>query len=305
MGFEQLAVLKQQLEKEKQAKRAQSKPAAKPAASKPGSKPDRLSPISKQASASSARLRSPSPKPPRPPRPAARPAAPVAVRSKPVDPVVLTIGKLQKRFPKAFPKNPSPKVPLKIGIFEDLLAHATELALSETELRAAIKIWCRGSRYWTAMVEGAIRVDLSGEEAGRVSPEDGVRATKLEEGRLARVASKAAAPEKAAVPESAAVVENALCERSGSVSAERHRIQRTLLINRYVRAGGSAAVPRSAPCAAAQLVDTARSTSTGSTRKQKRCLNGVGQYVVASSLPFSSIVQIAPGRDALGRPLLG
>jgi len=132
--------------------------------------------------------------------------------------VVLTIGKLQKRFPKAFPKNPSPKVPLKIGIFEDLLAHAAELALSETELRAAIKIWCRGSRYWTSMVEGAVRVDLAGEEAGRVSPEDGVRATKLEEGRLARVASKAAAPEKAAVAESAAVVEKAAVSDSEKVA---------------------------------------------------------------------------------------
>jgi ProP effector len=213
MGFEQLAVLKQQFEKEKQAKRAQSKPAAKPAhkpasahASKPASKPA-PTPVSKPVA-----------KPPRPPRPAPRPAAPVAVRSKPVDPVVLTIGKLQKRFPKAFPKNPSPKVPLKIGIFEDLLAHATELALTETELRAAIKIWCRGSRYWTSMVEGAIRVDLSGEEAGRVSPEDGVRATKLEEGRLARVASKATAPEKAAVAENAAVPENATDAENAAVA---------------------------------------------------------------------------------------
>ena len=217
MGFEQLAVLKQQLEKEKQAKRAQSKPVAKPAhkpASKPASKPT-AKPIAKQASAPDSK---PVAKPPRHPRPAARPAAPVAVRSKPVDPVVLTIGKLQKRFPKAFPKNPSPKVPLKIGIFQDLLAHATELALSEAELRAAIKIWCRGSRYWTSMVEGAIRVDLSGEEAGRVSPEDGVRATKLEEGRLARVASKAAAPEKAAVPENAAAVENPLAAENAPVA---------------------------------------------------------------------------------------
>jgi ProP effector len=213
MGFEQLAVLKQQFEKEKQAKRAQSKPAAKPAhkpasahASKPASKPA-PTPVSKPVA-----------KPPRPPRPAPRPAAPVAVRSKPVDPVVLTIGKLQKRFPKAFPKNPSPKVPLKIGIFEDLLAHATELALTETELRAAIKIWCRGSRYWTSMVEGAIRVDLSGEEAGRVSPEDGVRATKLEEGRLARVASKATAPGKAAVAENAAVPENTTDAENATVA---------------------------------------------------------------------------------------
>jgi ProP effector len=234
MGFEQLAVLKQQLEKEKQAKRAQSKPAAKPA-HKPASK-DASKPASKPVSAPVSSK--PVAKPSRPPRPAARPAAPVAVRSKPVDPVVLTIGKLQKRFPKAFPKNPSPKVPLKIGIFEDLLAHATEMALSETELRAAIKIWCRGSRYWTAMVEGAIRVDLSGEEAGRVSPEDGVRATKLEEGRLARVASKAASPEKAAVVENAASPEKAVAPENAAVSEN-------AALPENPPVGGQAAIPDS------------------------------------------------------------
>jgi ProP effector len=129
----------------------------------------------------------------KPPR--TRRVKPVA-RSEPVDPVVITIGKLQKRFPSVFPKNPAAKVPLKIGIFEDLLTQATELALSDSELRAAIKTWCRGSRYWTCLVAGAVRVDLSGGEAGRVSPEDAARALKLEESRLARVASKAASSEK-------------------------------------------------------------------------------------------------------------
>jgi ProP effector len=226
--------LKQQLEKEKQAKRAQAKPAAKPA-HKPASK-DASKPASKPASAPVSSK--PVAKPSRPARPAARPAAPVAVRSKPVDPVVLTIGKLQKRFPEAFPKNPSPKVPLKIGIFEDLLAHAAQMALSETELRAAIKIWCRGSRYWTAMVEGAIRVDLSGEEAGRVSPEDGVRAMKLEEGRLARVASKAASPEKAAVVEGAVAPEKAAAPENAAVSEN-------TALPENPPVGGQAAIPDS------------------------------------------------------------
>jgi ProP effector len=251
MGFEQLAVLKQQFEKEKQAKRAQSKPASKPAhkpvskdASTPASKPA-SNPASKPASApvSSKPVAKPS-RPSRPPRPAARPAAPVAVRSKPVDPVVLTIGKLQKRFPKAFPKNPSPKVPLKIGIFEDLLAHATEMALTETELRAAIKIWCRGSRYWTAMVEGAIRVDLSGEEAGRVSPEDGVRATKLEEGRLARVASKAATPEKAAGPENATASESAAAA-DNETAPEKAAVSENVALPENAAAPENTAVPDS------------------------------------------------------------
>ncbi|WP_375507801.1 ProQ/FINO family protein [uncultured Caballeronia sp.] len=65
----------------------------------------------------------------------------------------------------------------------------------------------RGSRYWSAMSVDAIRVDLSGAEAGRVSPEDAVRAQKLEEARVARVAAKAqattAAPAEAAPAESA------------------------------------------------------------------------------------------------------
>jgi ProP effector len=101
-------------------------------------------------------------------------------KSKQVDPVVLSIAKLQKRFPKAFPRNPAPKVPLKVGIYRDLLEHAEELGLSETALRDAIKTWCRGSRYWASIVEDAMRVDLTGRDAGRVSPTDASRARELE-----------------------------------------------------------------------------------------------------------------------------
>ncbi|WP_207002284.1 ProQ/FinO family protein [Trinickia mobilis] len=127
--------------------------------------------------------------------PRARRATPPA-NSKTVDPVVRTIGKLQKRFPDAFPKNPAPKVPLKVGIFDDLLIHATELALSDSELRDAIRIWCRGSRYWTCLVEGAVRVDLAGGAAGRVSQAEAAGALKLEANRLARAASKSASSKK-------------------------------------------------------------------------------------------------------------
>jgi len=160
MGFEQLAGLKEQLAKQAEEAKAKSKP----------------------------------PRAPRPARPAPRPARPV--KAEPVDPVVHTIGKLQKRFPHAFPKNPSPKVPLKVGIFEDLMAVAPELALSEAELREAIKTWCRGSRYWTSLVEDAVRVNLAGDEAGRVSSVDAARARHLEKKRAARSGSKAQAAAK-------------------------------------------------------------------------------------------------------------
>jgi ProP effector len=109
-----------------------------------------------------------------------------------VDPVVKSIGRLQKRFPIAFPKNPAPKLPLKVGIFEDLVAHARELSLSEAELRDAIKTWCRGSRYWKCLVEGAARVDLTGAEAGKVTAQEAAGAQRLQAHRAGKGAKMAA-----------------------------------------------------------------------------------------------------------------
>lgn len=88
--------------------------------------------------------------------------------SAPVDPVVLIIGKLQKLYPKAFPKNPTPKVPLKIGILEDLQARSEEIGISTEDLQLAIKTWCKSSRYWQACKEGADRLDLDGNPDGVV-----------------------------------------------------------------------------------------------------------------------------------------
>ncbi|WP_454743613.1 ProQ/FinO family protein [Cupriavidus necator] len=157
MGFEQLAALKAQL-----AAQAKAEKAAKAAKA---------------------------PKRARPPR--AQEATP-ANPAKPVDPVVHTIARLQRRFPLAFPKNPAPKVPLKIGIFEDLLPHAQKLALTEADLREAIKTWCRGARYWACLIEGASRRDLTGQEAGQVRPEDAKRAQQLQARRSPGAPSKSA-----------------------------------------------------------------------------------------------------------------
>src|SRR5579872_5016227 len=178
MGFEQLAELKKQLA----AARAEAAPAAKPVA-KPGAKPARKP--------SPPRRAAPAHKPATDARPAAE--ARPAVDAKPVDPVVKSIGRLQKRFPNVFPKNPAPKLPLKVGIFEDLVVHAKELSLSEAELRDAIKTWCRGSRYWKCLVEGAARVDLTGGEAGKVTAQEAAGAQRLQAHRAGRGAAKAAA----------------------------------------------------------------------------------------------------------------
>ncbi len=92
-----------------------------------------------------------------------------AKQTNPVDPVVRIIGSLQKQFPLAFPKNPAPKVPLKLGIHKDLFELSESLGMSKIELREAIKTWCCGIRYWTGVVEGAVRFDLEGNPAGLVT----------------------------------------------------------------------------------------------------------------------------------------
>lgn len=119
-------------------------------------------------------------------RPARKPA-------EPVDPVVLSIGRLQKHFPSTFPKNPAPKLPLKIGIHQDLLAKAKDIGLEEAAITEAVKTWCRGTRYWAAIVEDAPRIDLEGQPAGAVSARDAALARSLENRRKARQAKPKAA----------------------------------------------------------------------------------------------------------------
>jgi ProP effector len=216
MGFEQLAELKKQLA----AARAEAAPAArsdaKPA-SKPASKTDSRG-DSKAGSRPGAR---PARKPAHPRRdaPAAAAQAKPTVDAKPVDPVVKSIGRLQKRFSVAFPKNPAPKLPLKIGIFEDLVAHAKELSLSEAELRDAIKTWCRGSRYWKCLVEGAARVDLTGAAAGQVTAQEAAGAQRLQAHRAGKGAPKAAVAADAPSAEVAAAAAD-VAEVATSAPAE-------------------------------------------------------------------------------------
>ena len=96
-----------------------------------------------------------------------------------IDPLVLIIGLLQKKLPLAFPKKPAAKVPLKIGIHKDILEQAEQLCINENELRAAIKIWCWGNRYWECLVEDSVRIDLNGNAAGQVTKAEADQARKL------------------------------------------------------------------------------------------------------------------------------
>ena len=122
-------------------------------------------------------------------------------RETPVDPVVVAISRLQRQFPKAFPKNPAPKLPLKLGVLADLVQHAQALQLDEAQIKEAVKTWCDGRRYWTCMVEDAPRVDLNGEPSGAVTANEAKHAKRM----ASRSASKnAAARNKAKKAEAAA-----------------------------------------------------------------------------------------------------
>ncbi|KVG68441.1 ProQ activator of osmoprotectant transporter prop [Burkholderia ubonensis] len=177
MGFEQLAALRDQLaakaKQERNAKRTKAQPdsGTKPSSGgKPASgakSPSGAKAASGVKASSGAKVSS-----------GARPSS-GGKPSAPVDPVVVAIGKLQKRFPLAFPKNPAPKVPLKVGIWADLAGQAQAVGLTEAELRDAMSTWCRGNRYWSCLIEDAVRVDLQGNEAGRVSKDDAARARRL------------------------------------------------------------------------------------------------------------------------------
>ncbi|MGK8206392.1 ProQ/FinO family protein [Burkholderia cenocepacia] len=179
MGFEQLAELRAQLAAKAKQERNAKRPATRPEAGAKPSSGDRAARGAKSGAASKAAAGA---KPA-----AAKPSKPSA----PVDPVIVAIGKLQRRFPRAFPKNPAPKVPLKVGIWDDLAREAQAVGLSEAELRDAMTTWCRGNRYWSCLVEDAVRVDLQGNEAGRVTRDDAARARRLKARRPGKGAQSA------------------------------------------------------------------------------------------------------------------
>ncbi|WP_273829739.1 ProQ/FinO family protein [Pseudomonas sp. SBT1-2] len=138
MGFEQLAELRDRLREQAEA--------AKPAELKP--------------------VRHSNPKA----------SEPKSKKRVPADPAMEAIWRLQKFFPLAFPRSPAPKVPLKVGIYQDALLHLERLGVTSEQLKQAIATWCRGARYWSSLVESAVRVDLSGEPAGTVTSAQAQRA---------------------------------------------------------------------------------------------------------------------------------
>ncbi|WP_459615108.1 ProQ/FinO family protein [Bordetella sp. 2513F-2] len=160
MGFEKLAELKRQLA----AQAAQEKRAQAPAQ---GKRPPRSGKPQQQAGkpgGAAAQGRNPR-----------KPEAPQAPR----DPLLMAIARLQQNFPLAFPRRPAPRVPLKLGIINDLYAQAGKLRLTEDQIKEAVATWCSGGRYWACLVQDAQRVDLEGQPSGTVTAAEAAHASFL------------------------------------------------------------------------------------------------------------------------------
>lgn len=98
---------------------------------------------------------------------------------------------LRRQFPKCFMPFGEPKKPLKIGIFDDILAiYGGSYKGFRYLLEGALRDYVHGETYLRAMVAGAIRVDLEGNVAGNVTE----KAATLAAERLANLLN----PEKAA-----------------------------------------------------------------------------------------------------------
>jgi ProP effector len=83
---------------------------------------------------------------------------------------------LSERYPNAFKPKNAQKVPLKVGIRNDILAAHPEL--SKDEVNAALSDYTGGPKYLTHLQPGADRFDLGGAISGKVTDGEAARAKK-------------------------------------------------------------------------------------------------------------------------------
>ena len=115
-----------------------------------------------------------------------------------------TIARLCERFPKTFFMLERKRVPLKVGIYDDLVA-ALGGEIARWLIKAALKEYVWNLSYRQSQLQNRPRLDLNGEPCGEVSEADARSAASdvaaraaiyRERKRLAKAQAKAAAPVK-------------------------------------------------------------------------------------------------------------
>jgi len=86
---------------------------------------------------------------------------------------------LKNELPLCF-KHGKEKLPIAVGIHHDVLAYyASDKRFSKTNLRKAINLYTSGTIYLKKIVEGAVRINLVGQETTRVTKEEAQNAKAL------------------------------------------------------------------------------------------------------------------------------
>lgn len=83
---------------------------------------------------------------------------------------------LVERFPRTFMPKGARKIPLKVGIYQDLRAAAPDI--SSRRLTLALHDYTSGRTYLRALIAGAHRLDLEGWPTGTVSTDESIQAAK-------------------------------------------------------------------------------------------------------------------------------
>lgn len=95
------------------------------------------------------------------------------------DPTIMaTLELLAEKWPACFHLFEKHRLPLKIGIDQDIAA-ATPDTFTPDELTAALRFYCGNLHYLRACREGVARVGLDGEPAGTVTAADAAYAARI------------------------------------------------------------------------------------------------------------------------------
>jgi ProP effector len=92
-----------------------------------------------------------------------------AKRAKEAKAADVTIGLLADRFPQCFTVDETRRLPLKIGIREDIVAYDV---ISSRRLGLALRMYCRNPVYLRSIKIGAKRIDLDGNVTSVVTAEE-------------------------------------------------------------------------------------------------------------------------------------
>jgi ProP effector len=93
---------------------------------------------------------------------------------------------LKNELPKCFRRG-NAKLPLAIGIHESVLAHFKNDGRFDADtLKKAIRLYVKGTKYLTSIIEGTPRIDINGDPVSTVKKSDELFALKILTGRKAK-----------------------------------------------------------------------------------------------------------------------